>query len=948
MPKVYISPDYEKAPPNADNGGIRRVVSAMVEHLPKFGVEVVHNPAEAHVICNHGGSLVEVPGVPACHVGHGFYWSRQNWGDSYQQVNQQVIESMRHAVAHTAPSEWVSNAIRRGGLWFPETVYHGVDADKFIPAASPGNYVLWNKARADAVSDPNDMLKVARLLPNRLFKTTIGVAWENVEVIGVLPYEQMQGLVSNAAVYLATARETFGIGTLEAMASGVPICGWDWGGQSEIVIQGVTGYLAHPGDYKALAECIERCYAERETLSANCVEDARTRWQWEPRIEQYANIFKRVYKKYYERESKPKVSVIVTSYKLDQYLPACLDSISKQTYGDFECLVVDDAQLESTRMIVADFSERDPRIQYTPTPHNMKLSGARNFGFSQADGLYIRHMDADDTLAENALALEAEALDKDPGVHIVFGHLEVFNEDGSRQLDQRGQPLRTNWPGETFNWFQQMAHLNQLPSTCMVRREVFERSGGYRERMKRAEDAEFWCRVTSLGFRARKITQAVTMFHRERKDSKGATEWKEEGKEPDWTSWFPWRMGAGDYGAGRELFRKLGNRHSSSHLVPFGAQGQPDNLRSWYVHDYAYPVVSVIVTCGPGHQAYLIDALDSLQAQTFPDWECIVVNDTGEKWEADIMGAPYARVVNTDGNQGTSAARNAGYQYARGRFIVWLDADDYWLPWFLERMIAYAEKNDGVMYSDMIKSEIVDGREKMSIYRYQDFDCDRASVGMQYPGSSVLYSRKAVQSVFDSQGGYDKDIPGQEDRDFQMAVHVNGFCAYRIPEPLFVYRMYSTTKREKDYNIIDKINEYIDSKWSQYRKGEKRMGCGCGAKRIPTSLPNSTLSSSGNFSQDSWADPSTLQNNPNQMVEVEYLGPIVESFSINSRVRRDVMYRFGKNDYHRIRAVFLKDAEFLVGLGDGDGKPLYRILAAGATMEEHDPTVFLGAPLETA
>lgn len=943
--KVYIAPNYSSNP--TETGGIRRVCDAMTYHLPSFGVDIVNDPGQADIICNHGGMLVSRPGVPMVSVNHGLYWSRQPWGDNYQQVNQQVIESMRQAVAHTAPSEWVAQAIRRGGLWYPEVVYHGVSTSEFVPASHHGDYVMYAKARADYVSDPNDMIRVARLLPNRKFLATLGVDYENIRVTGVVPYDRMNKLVAEAAVFLSVARETFGIGTLEALACGVPIAGWDCGGNSEIVIQGVTGYLAPWGDYKALAECIERCYAEREVLSANCVQDAQARWQWEPRIQQYANIFKRVYETYCQRENKPKVSVIVTSYKLDQYLPACLDSISKQTYGDFECLVVDDAQLESTKMIVADFSKRDPRIQYAPTPHNMKLSGARNFGFSQAEGLYIRHMDADDILAENALALEAEALDKDPSTHIVFGHLEVFNEDGSRQLDQRGQPLRTNWPGETFNWFQQMAHLNQLPSTCMVRREVFERSGGYRERMKRAEDAEFWCRVTSLGFRARKITQAVTMFHRERKDSKGATEWKEEGKEPDWTSWFPWRMGAGDYGAGRDLFRKLGNKHPASHIVPFGAQGQPDNLRSWYVHDYAYPVVSVIITCGPGHKGYLIDALDSLQAQTFPDWECIVVNDTGDNWGSNIMGAPYAQIINLEGNQGTAAARNAGYRYARGRFVVWLDADDYWLPWFLEKTVAYAEKNDGAIYSDMIKCEIDEGgKEKMSIYHYQEFECERAAVGMQYPGSSVLYSRKAVQSVFESQGGYDRDIPGQEDRDFQMAVHANGFCAYRIPEPLFVYRMYSTTKREKDYNIIDKINAYIDKKWASYRTGEKRMGCGCGAKRTPTSVPNSTLSSSGNFTQESWADPSAMAKNPNQMVEVEYLGPIAESFSINSRVRRDVIYRFGNNDYHKIRAVFLADAEFLAGIGDGEGKPLYRILAAGATMEEHDPTAFLSAPLE--
>lgn len=948
MIKVYIAPSYTQK--STETGGIRRVVEAMVEHLPKFGVEVVGSPDEAHIINNHGGMLVSRPGIPMVNTNHGLYWSRQPWGDNYIQVNQQVVESMCQAVAHTAPSEWVANAIRRGGLFYPEVVYHGVDAEKFTPSSHlAGNYVLWNKARADYVSNPDDMSRVAAILPGRKFLSTVGNPSRNVEITGVVPYENMNNLVANAAVYLSTARETFGIGTLEAMASGTPVAGWDCGGNSEIVIHGQTGYLAPWGDFKTLAECIERCYAERDRLSVNCVDDARARWRWESRIEQYANIFKRVYRAYYERDGKPKVSVIVTAYKLDKYLPDCLESISKQSYTDFECLVVDDAQLSSTEAIVRAFAERDKRIKYTPTPHNMKLPGARNFGFSQATGLYIRHVDADDMLLPDALKIEAMSLDQDSSFHIAYGHLEVINEDGTRILDRRGESLRSNWPGEQFDWFGQMCHLNQLPSTVMARRAVFERSGGYRERMKRAEDAEFWCRVTSLGFRAKKVTQAVTTYHRHREDSKGASEWKEEGKEGDWTAWFPWRMGAADYTEGIEKSRKMGRNHPRAHLVPFSAQGKPGNLRMWHVNDYDYPVVSIIVTCGPGHKGYLIDALDSVQAQTFPDWECIVVNDTGDKWPEMIPGAPWAKIVSTGGNKGTSAARNKGYSSISSvsRYVIWLDADDYWMPWTLEKMVASAERNNGVIFSDMIKCEIVDGKEKFSIYRYYEFECERVPVGMQYAGSSVLYPRSAIQSVFDSQGGYDLEIPGMEDKDVQIAVHANGFCAYRIEEPLFVYRMYSTSKREKDYNKLKEISAYLEKKWAPYKSGEKKMGCGCGPKKQAKNMASSTMSSSGNFSQE-MLNGSQSAESQGSMVEVEYVGPIPETFSVRSYADPGLRYRFGNNQYHRTRPVLLDDVKHLTSMTDGMGEPLYRVVPSAPQSEIRDPAVFLGAPLEIA
>lgn len=806
------------------NDGILRVIEAQKRYLPQFGVNVTNNIHEADVICNHGSDLYSVPGIPSCHVGHGLYWSRYNFGDDFMDVNKMVVESMRHAVAHTVPSNWVNVAVRRGGFWFPETVYHGVTGDDFLPPQNHENYILWNKARADFVSDPNDVMKVAPHLPSRQFFSTIGKPSQNLQIIGVQSHADMKETVSKAGVYLATARETFGIGTLEALAYGVPVAGWDWGGQAEIVIQGETGYLAPPGDYKSLAECIELCLRDRERLSRNAVEDVRANWRWEPRIEQYANIFKRVHERY-NRSTAPRVSVIVTAYKLDQYLPACLDSIQTQTMQDFECLVIDDANQASTRQIVSEYAARDRRFRYLPTPENMGLVGARNYGLGSSCGRYIRHVDADDFLAPNALELEATALDQDWGIHIVYGHIEVTRTDGSRVI-QNGEPVRSGWPYPEFQWHYQMAHINQLPSCVMARREVYERSGGYRERMDRNEDAEFWCRVTSLGFRAKKFTEAVTYFHRERHDSKGATEWETKGPEPDWTAWFPWRWGGHDIGSGMDIIRARGDRPRNTHLVPFGAQGTPPKgLRFWYVHDYAYPNVSIIVTCGPGHRKYLIDALDSIQAQSYPDWECIVVNDTGEPWEPDIMGAPWAKVVNMQGNQGVSAARNAGYRHISpsSKFVIWMDADDYWLPWFLERLLLYGEKNNGVIFPDLFMSEAPD---KFKIYTYPEFRIEEVIRHMSYPGSSILTPRHIVDAVMNRFGGWNSEIPGMEDFFWQVCVHSLGYCAFHVKEPLFVYRMFTSTKREKDYARVDEIEAYVKSKFPRLADGTKQMCAG--------------------------------------------------------------------------------------------------------------------------
>ena len=187
------------------------------------------------------------------------------------------------------------------------------------------------------------------------------------------------------------------------------------------------------------------------------------------------------------------------------------------------------------------------------------------------------------------------------------------------------------------------------------------------------------------------------------------------------------------------------------------------------------------------------------------------------------MGAPWARVVNMDGNRGVAAARNEGLKHTKGKYVVWMDADDYWLPWFLERMVSTAEHNNGVIFSDIILKE---DENTNKLYSYSDFQIEMVSKSMRYAGSSVLYPKEIVNAVVERFGGWDSSIPGMEDYLWQICVHSLGYCAFRIPEPLFVYRMYTSTKREKDHKRIDEILEYIDKVFPGLRNGEKSLCAG--------------------------------------------------------------------------------------------------------------------------
>lgn len=844
--RVYINPTYGGRD-NAD-GGIRRVVEAQQRYLADYGWQVTTDPRDADLIANHGASLTEVAGVPMVNHSHGMMWHEYGFGEWGDKVNASLIDAMVRANAITAPSQWVANAISRGMLASPEVIYHGVDADEWAHGEQPLGYVLWNKARADQVSDPDDMQRVAELLPDVPFVSTFGEQTRNVMVIGALPHEEIKPIVQRAAVYLATARETFGIGTLEAMAAGVPIAGWRYGGQEEIIVEGETGYLAEYGDYDALAVAIARCLHDRDRLSANCIQDARQRWGWRERIAQYAALYSRTLAAY--TAPRPAVSVIITTHNLAQYLPDALASVSAQTMTDYECVVVDDASIDGPELLVPD----DARFKYLRTPSNLKLSGARNYGASHATGRYLIFLDADDMLAPNALDILAHALDSDTALHIAYGHLDTFN-------DPNPERSRGGWPGEAFNWHGQIAHLNQLPYAAMMRREVMERSGGYRTRDWRAEDAALWTRLTSLGFRAAKVTEESTLIYRFRSDSKSANEAKtHEDRDGDWTAWYPWRTAGDPYDGLRAVQEK---RQPNPIVVPFAAQGKPPHpLRAWPVLHHQEPVVSIIIPVGPGHDKYLIDALDSVQAQTLPFWECIVVNDTGAP--LNVTGSPWARVID-GGRLGAGAARNVGLRAARAPLTVFLDADDILIPNALESMVqAYLDTEGKYIYGDWVHLEDETRIDGAAVLHYTpEYDAQLWLEGAQH-AVTCLVATEDLRKI----GGFDEQLPAWEDWDLLIKLAIAGICGQRIGQPLLVYRLESGQRRKVGDAKEAELLSAIRDRYYAYGTGEKQMGscCGGNAPALDAASYAMQMLVGGPFEDD------TPVPQDNQPVRLEYIG----------------------------------------------------------------------------
>lgn len=98
----------------------------------------------------------------------------------------------------------------------------------------------------------------------------------------------------------------------------------------------------------------------------------------------------------------PTISVIVPVYKVEQYLPACVDSILAQSFTDFELILVDDGSPDSCGAMCDAYAAQDSRVKVIHR-ENGGLSAARNSGIGAAQGLYTTFIDSDDLVAANFL-----------------------------------------------------------------------------------------------------------------------------------------------------------------------------------------------------------------------------------------------------------------------------------------------------------------------------------------------------------------------------------------------------------------------------------------------------------------------------------------------------------------------------------------------------------------
>lgn len=177
-------------------------------------------------------------------------------------------------------------------------------------------------------------------------------------------------------------------------------------------------------------------------------------------------------------------------YNASKYLRESIDSVLRQTYENFELIIVNDGSSDSSMAIITHYAEIDSRI-VAISQDNKGVVASANKAASLAKGSYITRNDSDDVAFDNKIADLVSTALANPRAVLVTGNIEVISQSGEFMY-------RDIVPIHSDDIKRALYFRNPLPNgACMVRKDAFEEVGGYSDVF--AEDLHLWIKLYGKG-----------------------------------------------------------------------------------------------------------------------------------------------------------------------------------------------------------------------------------------------------------------------------------------------------------------------------------------------------------------------------------------------------------------------------------------------------------------
>ncbi|WP_343683460.1 glycosyltransferase family 2 protein [Asticcacaulis sp.] len=190
----------------------------------------------------------------------------------------------------------------------------------------------------------------------------------------------------------------------------------------------------------------------------------------------------------------PRVSVLLPLHNCEAYLPETLESLSSQSFEDFEVIAVNDGSSDKTGEILDRHAQKDKRFKPIHTP-NGGIVKALNLALLHALGEYCARMDGDDIAHTDRFLEQVKFLDSNPDCVCVGSLYRIINEEGVLVGEQAPFAAFRQTDLKVFP-----PHVGALPHpSIMLRTASLVDVGGYRHHFPHAEDQDMFLRLSQLG-----------------------------------------------------------------------------------------------------------------------------------------------------------------------------------------------------------------------------------------------------------------------------------------------------------------------------------------------------------------------------------------------------------------------------------------------------------------
>ena len=415
-----------------------------------------------------------------------------------------------------------------------------------------------------------------------------------------------------------------------------------------------------------------------------------------------------------------KVSVIVPAFNATSTLPRCLDSIIPQLDDSMELIVVDDGSSDGTFNLLTDRYKDVKKLIPVRVSKNQGAAKARNDGLRLARGRMIAFCDADDEWLPGKLSDQVAVLDEDQETDIVFILDRNVTDDtnsGSRRI------LDMSLKDNTF-------HLR----SCLARKSLFDRIGVLDESLSTHEDTEWIVRAISSGAKYKIVEKELDIRHIK--------------------------------GSGLSVNNLLNESERGKKRLEAFLLGI---RRKQFINKPLYDL-SILIPCMNAAK-YIEEAI--LSCQSGFNAEIIVVDDGSSDNSVKIA----VDTLNNNGLVGTvvsrrhlgqAASRNDALALARGKWIMYLDADDRFVPGALDKALRLAESSeDSVSLLSFLAKDFIS--EELTPEQSSSLSINPEPYRRMLAG--CMLCRK---TLFDKVGGFDESLSSSETAKWVIAVRESG------------------------------------------------------------------------------------------------------------------------------------------------------------------------------